>query len=445
LSKEKKYKLDQLKADLEIKMVKMELQKLKFEEEKIYAKKSPNKTSKKEVKSISKKKSKTVNANVIASKEKKPTKKAVSEIEKTKENFNLKLSENEKIKIVKKTITAKPKTNRTNNSKSSTAFLKQGSAISINKLNNPKKKQITKIKTFTEKKKSDKKPFLVKNKILLYALAFIFLLVIIGFSYKNITTASNKEIELEQKNDNSEIDFSSDGYFKEVEDDLSDEDLQDFTVYKDVPEVQTNSKDNQTTNKPENIVWINNQQQEVIENNIANQDQLEIDKNINISKFDSVSIKESKPKLSSINNNDVESKNEVVASNNNAVTKNAVKNNNKISLESDYIKITTLQKTAKDTYIAPDKSRDADTFKVRVRLNKVKKTTASNKVKVMLAIKDKNGKILKIDVKELDFSRINSSYLTFHETLTKLKNNKMYYFTIYANQKIISKTAYKNN
>ncbi len=279
-----------------------------------------------------------------------------------------------------------------------------------------------------KRKKSTK-----KKKLGLIPIAIIILLIgSLAFIYSLKKDLNVNKKEFEEQSRKEKIDYSEDRYFKEVPDEVEEDDLQDFAVYKDVPEVIV---DNNITNN---------------QHNISSDEQKNIDKQIN----------NSVQSFSNNTNNINDSENTI---NNNYVTENTTTNTtaenttaeeqvnntekkeetfkkNKIAIiDSDYVKIIGLQHKD-DKFTLPKKAKKINSFKVRTRLNKSILSDTPKDIEVMLVVKNSIGKTLKIDTKTINFEKSKSKiiYLEFYEIFNeKLKIDTEYSFSIFVDKKLI--------
>ena len=225
-----------------------------------------------------------------------------------------------------------------------------------------------------------------------------------------------------EKDKEEAIDYSNDVYFKEVDDEPDDEEMQDFAIYKDVPEVvaSTNSKsETLSASDTKNI------DKQIKQNNFNNN-------NSNVSK--------------ATNSNDTgtlvfeEDKNSNTTTLNTTTKESAEKPKGKKEVvNSDLIKIIGLQH--KDgQFSLPKKAKKTNAFKIRIRLKKNQISKTEDDVNIMLVIKDQTGNTIKIDSKKVNFGKQNSKvlYLEFYEIFPeRLKTDVNYSFSIFANKKLI--------
>ncbi len=375
MSKEKKNtKLNEIKADLEIKLVKLELQKIKLQESQL------QEDIKKEV----------LNTVIIDN------------------------------KVLQKDLNENKESNKKKKEKE-------------------KEKKATVIVGNSEDKEEKKK----SNKLIFYILGVLFLLGIIYLTVKYINNLKSeiqsKEQLLIDKKEKENINFDSNEYFKDVEDEVTDEELQDFTNYKDVPEIVVNNS-NKSNSKEVKVSKVINDQINKANNTkvkpiINNNNEINDEELINSKNLDSIN---NSQKIETINSNQntetiiAKVKTDLLQKN-----KNLVIENEEVKITSDFIKVIALQYKDKK-YKIPKKAKKTNSFSIRVRLNKFKEMDANNKVKIMLVIKNTVGKTLKIDIKEVDFTKIKTTYITFYETFSNnLEVNEEYSFSILANDKLI--------
>ncbi len=268
-----------------------------------------------------------------------------------------------------------------------------------------------------EKKKSSKL-FYIFGVLLLLGLISILTVKYINNLKSEIQNKEQLLLDKEKEN----INFDSNEFFKDVEDEVTDDELLDFTNYKDVAEIVVNNSNN-------NIEEV--KVSETVDNQINKANITKVKPDANVVKDTSV-IK--KPEVTNIKENKeiikTPKENNFLENTESAVVE-------EVKITSDFIKVIALQYKDKK-YKIPKKVKKTNSFSIRVRLNKFKKTDFNNKVKIILVIKNAVGKTLKIDVKEVDFAEIKTTYITFYETFTdNLEVNEEYSFSILANDKLI--------
>ncbi|MCF6350239.1 MAG: hypothetical protein L3J23_04300 [Flavobacteriaceae bacterium] len=361
-----KSKLDELKTDLEIKLVKIELQKLKLKEERL-----------------------------------------LKNEEEISKNNELKKD----IKVAKKAITKKKFLKKTaKQQKSIPKITTETKSIVVNKKAKTKKKSLIKILTKQSQKKISTPKIYLALGILIFAI-----LLTLRYTYQK-KELDNKEQLIKKQNE--EIDFNSNNYFKEIEDEVSEDDLQDFSDYKDIPElIAKNTKILKTTKVTKKT---NTKKTVKNDNSTVNKGSNNLNENLN-------NLNENLNLVEELNDKPLDKFNEEIDL------------KEKIKITSDYMKVVALQYLVKEKkFITPKKIKKTNSFSIRVKLTKFKKTTFYNKVKIMLVIKDESEKTLKIDIKEVDFNTNKTLYLTFFETIAeKLEVNKPYFFSIFANNILI--------
>ncbi len=266
-----------------------------------------------------------------------------------------------------------------------------------------------------------------KKGILIPVFIISSLLAVLGyvFSLKGDLENTKKDFEQAKKED---IDYRKDVYFKEVPDEVEDEEMQDFAVYKDVPEVVAEK------NTETQILSANDSKS-------INKQIKESEKNRKISKptpTKSISAPNdpntNSTVIDQVDNTASDKKTEVSTTNkegNDAIDSNVV--------FSDYIKVVGLEyKNGKPTI--PKKAKKTNAFKIRVRLKKNQISTTEKDVEVMLVVKDATGKTLKIDSKKINFGSQRSKvlYLEFYEVFSdRLQTGLEYTFSVFANKKLL--------
>lgn len=436
-------KLDKIKTDLEIRLVKMELQKLKVKEDDLVKSTELDDellilddeiTETDAVLNVENKVSKSTeeiqNTEVTVKFEKEekvkttPKSNSVSKDVTTKKNVKTKtvsLNTKKPIKPVSKVkkVTKKKevllkKSNKTDSKTSKKATKNKVSAYTAKRVIAKKKPKV--------KEKNNSKTKLIVAFIIIIVLLFALRKV---YNLKEELNSKEQQLIISKEEEENQIDLDEKGYFKEVEDDVAEEDLQDFNEYKDIPELVVKNTKKSKVTKPKVLKSINRQ------------------------------IRDAKRIIPVPQNNNLQSQNENTTSTNTQtkdltnIKKAVVKEEkddgenaaNKVS--SDFIKIVGLQLVKGGKYIIPKKAKKTNSFSVRIRLNKFKRKTTGSEVEIMLVIKDPQGKTLKIDVKKVDFGERKVIYLTFYETIKdKLEINKNYTFSVFAD-KVLIKNANK--
>lgn len=351
------------------------------------------------------------------------------QLQSIKDNIEKKLSEEESIKKPN-TDTQKDSTNNT------TAKAKNKEPLSINvdmevvsdfkikpettdKKNTNPKINIKKSPTPSATKKVEK-----RKKKKLPVIPLILLVILIGsliyvYSLKKDLQKDKNAFEKEKTES---IDYANDVYFKEVEDEVEDEEMQDFAVYKDVPEVVAESNSETET--------------------LSTKDKNNIDRQIEQRANNQQTISENKP-LEAVNTVSTYSNNnqkEAETLNPELGKKEEVKPEiNTQKVFSDLIKVVGLQHND-GAFTLPKKVKKTNSFKVRVRLKKNQIASTEEDTNVMLVIKDDTGNTIKIDSKNVNFGKQNSKvlYLEFYEIFPeRLKTNSIYTFSVFANKKLI--------
>ncbi len=277
-------------------------------------------------------------------------------------------------------------------------------------------------KTVKKKKKKKKSPILaISLLVLLFGISvYLFLL------QKDIE--SGKDAFNKEKN--AAIDYNDDVYFKEVEDEPDDDEMQDFAVYKDVPEVVASNNSNSEvlsdadTKNIENQISKNKEKIAQKDKKIINQSNIpEVQASNKQSNEVTFIDSPNKPEIKT------EEKQETIA-------ESEIK---KEEVFSDMIKVVGLQH--KDgAFSMPKKAKKTNAFKVRVRLKKNQISKSEEDVNIMLVVKNNTGNTIKIDSKKVNFGKQNSKvlYLEFYEIFPdRLNTNTNYSFSIFANKKLI--------
>ncbi len=310
-------------------------------------------------------------------------------------------------------------------------------AVTISATTNPKREKLKK------KKKFGLIPIVIIL-LLIGSLAFI-------ISLKKDLDVNKKQFEEQSRKE--KIDYSEDRYFKEVPDEVEEDDLQDFAVYKDVPEVivdnnNTNNQrdissdeqkniDKQISDSAENFSENSNSNNSITSDNSATKSAISSKNN---------SITTTVPTVnddSTIQNNTTDTPAKETNTHeqvSNTEKKHQTSKKNKASIiYSDYLKIMGLQ-YKDDKFVLPKKAKKINSFKVRTKLTKSMLSDSPTDVEVMLVIKNNLGKTLKIDTKTVNFEKSKSKimYIEFYETFNeKLKIDTEYSFSIFVDKKII--------
>ena len=282
-------------------------------------------------------------------------------------------------------------------------------------------------KTVKKKKKKKKSPILAIA-LLVLLLGVSVYLFLLQKDIENGKDAFNKE-------KNAAIDYNDDVYFKEVEDEPDDEEMQDFAVYKDVPEVVASNNSNSEVLSDADTKNIENQ---IIKNK---KEAAKTEKKVKNIKNVSQSTTQ-QPQISDNQSNEVSS----ASSSNKSEIGTAEKSESTIKSEikkeevfSDMIKVVGLQH--KDgSFSMPKKAKKTNAFKVRVRLKKNQISKSEDDVNIMLVVKNNTGNTIKIDSKKVNFRKQNSKvlYLEFYEIFPdRLNTNTNYSFSVFANKKLI--------
>jgi hypothetical protein len=281
--------------------------------------------------------------------------------------------------------------------------------VSKKTINSQKSKPASKKKK--NNSKSKKRGILIPS---LLILALIGSLLYVLFLKNNLKA---KEQSFEKSKEEA-IDYREDVYFKEVEDEVDDEEMQDFAVYKDVPELvaQKNTKSEVLSASDEKDI-----NRQILQNQIYKNRNTDSNKENTL-----VTLKQ--------NNN---SNPTIILENTELKKENTKQINNQVY--SDLIKVVGLQH--KDgSFSLPKKAKKTNAFKVRVRLKKDQLSDNEDDIEIMLVIKDDTGKTIKIDSKNMNFKNQNSKvlYLEFYEVFPeRLKTNVNYSFSIFANKKLV--------
>lgn len=225
------------------------------------------------------------------------------------------------------------------------------------------------------------------------------------------------------------IDYSEDVYFKDVEDEVDDEEMQDFAVYKDVPDIVAENNLNSKVLSASDEKSIN-QQISQKRNNQKNNSQTT---NVNSSKLAN---KTSLSATENANDNTNKSAKEALASQSKSPSNNEAKSD---AVYTDLVKVIGLEHKG-GRFTLPKKAKRTNAFKVRIRLNKNRINSSDKDNEIMLVIKDNTGKTIKIDSKKVNFKKRNSKVLNleFYEIFPeRLKTNANYSFSVFADRKLI--------
>jgi len=294
-----------------------------------------------------------------------------------------------------------------------------------NQENKPKvstKKTETLPKIKEEKRKKKKKlPILqlILVVILLSSLAYVYSLK------KGLKDEENKF----EKEKIEAIDYSEDVYFKDVDDEVDDEEMQDFAVYKDVPDIVADNNLNSKVLSASDEKSIN-QQISQRRNNQKNNSQTT---SVNVSKD------ANKTSLSATENaNDDANKpaKEALATQPKSTSNDKAKSH---AVYTDLIKVIGLEHK-EGRFTLPKKVKRTNAFKVRIRLNKNQINSSDKDNEIMLVIKDNTGKTIKIDSKKVNFKKRKSKVLNLelYEIFPeRLKTNANYSFSVFADRKLI--------
>jgi hypothetical protein len=283
--------------------------------------------------------------------------------------------------------------------------------VSQKTINSQKGKPASKKKKNNSKSKNKKRGILIPS---LLILALIGSLLYVLF-LKNNLKAKEQSFE---KSKGEAIDYREDVYFKEVEDEVDDEEMQDFAVYKDVPELvaQKNTKSEVLSVSDEKDI-----NRQILQNQIS--------KNINT---------DSNKENTLVTLKQTNNSNPTIIPENTELKKENIKQINN-QVYSDLIKVVGLQHK-NGSFSLPKKAKKTNAFKVRVRLKKDQLSDNEDDIEIMLVIKDDTGKTIKIDSKRMNFKSQNSKvlYLEFYEVFPeRLKINVNYSFSIFANKKLV--------
>lgn len=294
-----------------------------------------------------------------------------------------------------------------------------------NKKNKPKvstKKTETLPKIKKEKRKKKKK---------LPIIPIILVLVLLGslaYVYSLKKGLKEKKTKFEKEKVEA-IDYSEDVYFKDVEDEVDDEEIQDFAVYKDVPDIVAENNLNSKVLSASDEKSINQQISQKRDNQKNNSQTT----NVNSSKL------ANKTSLSATENvNDDANKpvKETLATQPKSTSNDKAKSD---AVYTDLVKVVGLEHK-EGRFTLPKKAKRTNAFKVRIRLNKNQINSSDKDNEIMLVIKDNTGKTIKIDSKKVNFKKRNSKVLNleFYEIFSeRLKTNANYSFSVFADRKLI--------
>ncbi|MCF6350240.1 MAG: DnaJ domain-containing protein [Flavobacteriaceae bacterium] len=242
-------------------------------------------------------------------------------------------------------------------------------------------------------KEKPKKKY-TRKKIKIYIFFFTFTVIAGSYyfsNFKDFSNFKNKKEELLIKKQKEKINFNSNTYFKEIQDEVPEDEIQDFTVYKDVPEKIIN-----------NTTQIKNDAT-VLEKQII--------------------VKKNKP----------------IIKGNTLHKKRKPNKNSKVKIIVANLEILSLQHT-RNKYIVPKELKNLNAFKISLKLNNLKQVN-NQKIAIMLVIKDLHGKLLIIDEKEIIFNN-QMLPLTFYKKFDgKFRIGEEYTFSIFANKRLIKYTT----
>jgi len=358
-----------------------------------------------------------------------------NQLQSIKDNLDKKLSQKEaenKSKIEEKKDSNKEKNNKDlTKKKKPISISTEIEVVSDAKKENTKEQKNLKnhsksIKPKLAKKKVTHKK--KKKKLIIPIVLIVFLLLSLFYVYnlrKNLQQDKSK-FEKEKKE---AIDYSNDVFFKEVEDEVDDEEMQDFAVYKDVPEVVAESNSTSETLSAKDNKDINAQiSQKVKEQNNTTKTQNST----------------TDTDIASNTTPDTNTDSKSTDNNTNTVSKPEEKPEEKTGIKkeevfSDMIKVVGLQH--KDgSFTVPKKVKKTNAFKIRVRLKKNEISNSDKDTNIMLVIKNAQGNTIKIDSKKINFGKQNSKvlYLEFYEIFPeRLETNTNYSFSVFADKKLI--------
>ena len=271
----------------------------------------------------------------------------------------------------------------------------------------------------------------------------LFLLILLGslfyvFQLKKDLQQEKSKFEEEKKGD---IDYNKDTYFKEVEDEVDDEEMQDFAIYKDVPEIVVKSN---TKSETLSDIDTKNIDKQISERQVDNEKQANNKRQVNKVITQKQQVK-SKTTTEKVKNSD-----QVVNNSSQTIAKEIKKTKaeeripekreiKKDEVFSDMIKVVGLQHND-GSFALPKKAKKTNAFKVRVRLKKNQISKSDLDTNIMLVVKNASGSTIKIDSKKVNFGKQNSKVLNleFYEIFPeRLKTNTSYSFSVFANKKLI--------
>lgn len=289
-----------------------------------------------------------------------------------------------------------------------------------------------------------------KKKKLLPILIPLLLILLLSFGFFYIKGLKDqldvKKVEIKKIKDES-IDYTKNSYYKEVEDEPEEDELQDFSVYKDVddPNATNENKDTLNATDSNNIInEVNNKSSIKKTKNTYTPSYItkkNTKSNNNISKI---------PNTSNINNS-AKSNNKLTDNSSNSNTTETTQKKEQpfelykkedpkkeVRITSDMMQIIALEHVKGDKYILPKKAKKINSFKVRIRLRKPKRSVIDKPTKIMLVIKDALDKTLKINVKKVNFNNNDLIYTTFYSMINeKIQEDQEYSFYVYANKRLL--------
>jgi hypothetical protein len=274
-------------------------------------------------------------------------------------------------------------------------------------------KQKTIKKTNEQQRKSSTKK---KRNYILPSILIISLICIAAFLFY-LKNNLNKEKLLLQEEDRIGVDLNKDTYYRDVDDEVKDEELMDLEVYKDVPD----------SNNPANNTTTNTQNQNNSTDIIVTNGNLDTQNN-----------QTTEPKVEEAIKDTVTNRNEPIL-----VPEKPKTNTPKDELIIiNYTKIFGQQLKKNGELIIPSRKSKINSFNIRVRLNKPQ-NESKKPVTVKVTIRNSSKKILKVDSKTVNF-KTSTIYVNFLETISeKLDPKENYTLLISVDNKLLKTVTIK--
>lgn len=292
------------------------------------------------------------------------------------------------------------------------------------------------------------KPFILNNYKYYVFILLIFSVFII--SYYQFTPTSEPVVTQQQKlikSNTKKVEFNSNKENNTPEKITQDKDV--VVITHDIAKKQTlkkiivkKSQDHAKKSLASNLI---------IHENTIPKIEIEKVKSINnneliVSKKEELVVENSDKKETALNNNLKEDKTTIASKKDkpfniyNNTSANSSKED-KVHIITENIVVTSVKLAKKGIYKVPKKKKNADSFKIAIKLINNNAKKIKNNVKIMLVILNSDGKTVKIAVKNVDFSINDSNNITFYEKIDdKLIANEQYSFLFYANKILINQT-----